>query len=206
MDAIKEQAMARGRHRLSVWQMVGFSLALAVGAFAASARPALAHTRVEIGPYTVVVGWLHEPPIVGERNALIVEIAQGNTPVEGAEAGLDLELLYGGRTFRANLAPTTTAGLYTADLFPTVRGQYEMRLFGTLGNTAVDETLEPEEVFSAERLQFPEAQPDPLDLQTQLNALQGQVQTSRRLALGGLIIGLAGVGLAAFTLWQRPSA
>lgn len=204
MDSIGQQKV-NGRPRyLSLWQALGLSLALAVGAFAASARPALAHARVEIGPYTVVIGWLHEPPIVGERNALTIEIGQADAPVEGAEAGLDMEVLYGGRTFRANLAPTTTAGLYTADIFPTVRGQYEVRLFGTLGETAVDETLEPEEVFAADRLQFPEVQPDPRDLQTQIDTLQGQVQTSRWLALGGLIVGLAGVGLAGFSLFRRP--
>lgn len=204
MDAVRKQGASNRRRRLSVWQVVGICLALTLGALVTPARPALAHTRVEIGPYTVVVGWLHEPPIVGERNAFAIEIMQAGAPVEGAEAGLDMEVLYGGRTYRANLSPATTSGSYTADIFPTVRGQYEVRLFGTLGDIVIDETVEPEEVFAADRLQFPEAQPDPRDLQAQLDTLQGQVKTSRWLALGGLIVGLIGVGLAGFNL-RRPS-
>jgi hypothetical protein len=173
-----------------------------------AARPLLAHSRVEIGPYAVVVGWLHEPPIVGERNALVIEISEGDVPVEGAEASLDVELLYAGRTFRTNLTPSLTPGVYTAELFPTVRGQYALRLFGSIGDLEVDETVEPEEVFPASRIQFPESQPDAGELQrafqADLSALESQLQTARLLAIIGIVAGLLGASLAAYALWKRP--
>lgn len=166
-------------------------------------QSALAHTRVEIGPYVVVVGWLVEPPIVGERNALTVAITREDQPVEGAEATLNAEMLYAGRTFRVNLNPTATPGLYTAEIFPTVRGQYAVRLFGTLGDVAVDEVIEPEEVFPADRIQFPEAQPDPRALQEEITALESELQTARVLAMAGLGVGALGLILAAFSLFRR---
>ena len=55
---------------------------------------ALAHTRVEVGPYAFVIGWLQEPAIVGERNALTIEITEDEQPVSGAEATLVAYVMY----------------------------------------------------------------------------------------------------------------
>jgi hypothetical protein len=156
-------------------------------------QSAKAHERVEIGPYVVIVGWLVEPPIVGERNAIIVEISEDEQPVTGAEAGLDVELVYGAETFRANLNPTAVPGHYTVDVFPTVRGQYGLRLFGELGETAVDETIEPEEVFPGDRIQFPEPLPDPRQLHAQITFLEAQLQSTRTIsyvAVGTAVVAL----------------
>lgn len=156
-------------------------------------RSAKAHTRVEVGPYAIVVGWLVEPPVIGERNAVIVEVHEDEMPVAGVEATLDTEFLYGGQVFRANLNPTETPGLYTAEIFPTVRGQYEVRLFGSINDFAIDEVLQPEEVFPASRIQFPEAQPEPRDLQQQIMMLEAEVRSSRLLAMVGLATAALGV-------------
>ena len=165
-------------------------------------QAAYAHTRVEVGPYAVVVGWLMEPPVIGERNAVIVEVheIEGNIPVSGVDATLDAEFMYGGQVFRANLNPTETPGLYTAEIFPTVRGQYSVRLFGTIEDLEVDEVIEPEEVFPASRIQFPEAQPEPRDLQQQIVGLEAEVQSARTLAMIGLGIGVLGLIIGAFGL------
>ena len=165
-------------------------------------QSAFAHTRVELGPYAVVVGWLVEPPVIGERNAVIVEVHKidGNVPVSGVEATLDAEFVYGGQVFRANLNPTETSGLYTAEIFPTVRGQYAVRLFGTIEDFEIDEVIEPEEVFPASRIQFPEAQPEPRDLQQQIRALQSDVQSVRTLAMIGLGVGILGLFVGAIGL------
>ena len=159
---------------------------------------AFAHERTTIGDYVVVVGWANEPPIVGERNAVLLQVSQGDQPVDGVEANLNLELLYGGRSFRSNLIPTGKSGEYRAELFPTVRGKYQVHLFGKLGEQAVDQTIEPEEVFAADRLQFPEVQPDLREMQTQVETLQGQLQTAQWIGYGGLALGLISLLLALF--------
>ena len=156
----------------------------------------LAHTRVEAGPYAIVVGWLVEPPIVGERNALVIEISEGETPVAGAESDLRAELVYGAQTFRTNLDPTDESGIYTATIFPTVRGQYAVRLFGTLGGMEIDETIEPEEVFSADRIQFPEPLPDARELERQIISLENELQTTRTFSYIALALALLGMVVA----------
>ncbi len=163
-------------------------------------RSVFAHTRVEVGPYAIVVGWLVEPPVIGERNAVTIEVHEGDAPVVGVEAALDAEFMYGGQVFRANLNPTDTPGLYTAEIFPTVRGQYVLRLFGSIGDLEVDEMLEPEEVFPASRIQFPEAQPEPRELQQQIVMLDAEVQAARTLAMIGLGVGVIGLLVGVFTL------
>ena len=168
---------------------------------------ALAHERVEIGPYVVIVGWVNEPAIVGERNALFLEITENDEPVTGVEATLDAELLYGGRTFRSNLTPSLTSGQYTVEFFPTVRGQYSVRLFGSIGETELDEVVEPEEVFSAERIQFPEAEPSVRELQRetqqQMDALENRLQTAQTVAYLGAGSGLVGIVLAVWSLRRK---
>ena len=168
-------------------------------------QTALAHTRVEVGPYAIVVGWLAEPPIVGERNALTIEITENELPVAGAEATLDVEVLYGGRTWRVNLNPTNTPGLYTATLFPTVRGQYTVRLFGALPNAEIDVPVDPEEVLPASNLHFPQPLPDTIALQEQVNQLQAELQSARTLSYLGGGVGLLGVALGLVGLLRRRS-
>lgn len=170
-----------------------------------NAATTLAHTRVEVGPYAIVVGWLVEPPIVGERNALVVEISEGETPVADAESDLRAELVYGAQTFRTNLNPTDDPGVYTATVFPTVRGQYAVRLFGTLGDLEIDETIEPEEVFSADRIQFPEPLPDTRELERQIITLEDELQTTRTFSIIALGIGLLGVVIAVVAILKNKN-
>lgn len=171
---------------------------LLLTAFCLLLTPAVhAHTRVEIGPYLVVVGWENEPVVAGERNALVFAFSEGEQPVTGVEATLDAEVIYGGRTTSVNLSPTETPGSYAAELYPTVRGQYSVRLFGMVGETAVDQVIEPEEVLPAAQLQFPEPLPDTLELQQRIDALEGQAQSARTVAFVAAAVGLLGLILAA---------
>lgn len=199
---------AHGWHK-SLWYW-GTAVACAFLFAILTTQSAKAHSRVEVGPYALVVGWLTEPPLVGERNAITIEISQiaDEQPVTDAEGGLDVELLYGAQTFRTNLNPTTTPGLYTADIFPTVRGQYSIRLFGTLGDTEIDEVLEPEEVFPAERLQFPEPAPDTRELQAQIVELYDTTRALRWQALAGISIGVLGIitAVVAFVRARKPTS
>ncbi len=184
----------------------GTAVFLAIIGLTSAANTALAHTRVEVGPYAIVVGWLQEPPIVGERNALTIEITEDEQPVTGAEATLDLEVLYAGRIWRVNINPTETPGFYTAVLFPTVRGQYTAHLSGSLGSTTVDVQVDPEEVFPASNLHFPQPLPDTLALQEQVEQLQADLQAARTWSFIAVGIGGLGILLALAGLLRRKSS
>lgn len=189
--------------RLFSWFGTSFLLVLL---WLAAATPTIfAHGSTQVGPYNLVVGWVNEPPIVGERNAILLIITEDATgePVVGVEATLDAEILYGAKTFSGNLNPTTTPGEYTLELIPTVRGQFNLHLSGTIGETEVELTTEPEEVFAAARLQFPEAPPDTLALTEQINTLTTALQQTRTLALAGIGVGIIGLVLGLLGLWRR---
>ncbi len=195
-------------HKKNVWFRRGLrgQLATVLALFLMSLLPVLslmAHTRVEVGPYAIVVGWEVEPPVVGERNAVTIEVTEDEQPVVGAESGLDLEFLYGGRAFRANINPTETAGLYTAEIFPTVRGQYSVRLFGEIEGVEIDEVLDPEEVFAASRIQFPEAEPEPRELQQQIDTLNSELASARTMAFVGIGVAVLGLITAVIGLIKR---
>ena len=173
--------------------------------FAAATPTLFAHASTKIGPYNLVVGWVNEPPIVGERNAILLIITEDATgePVIGAEASLEAEVSYGPKTFSGNLNPTTIPGEYTLELIPTVRGQFNLHLSGTIGQTEVDVTTEPEEVFAAARLQFPEAPPDTLALTEQIATLNADLQQARTLAFVGVGLGVIGLALGLVSLWRK---
>ena len=195
--------LSRNARLMLLW---GTAVFLALVGLTRSTHTALAHTRVEVGSYAIVVGWLQEPPIVAERNALTIEITEDEQPVSGAEATLDIEVLYAGRTWRVNMNPTDTPGLYTAVLFPTVRGIYTTRIFGTLPNADVDVEIDPEEVMPASNLHFPEALPDTIALQQQVDQLQTDLQAARTWAFVGVGGGVLGVLLGFVGLLRRGSS
>jgi hypothetical protein len=171
----------------------------------ANVRQALAHARVELGPYVLIVGWENEPVIVGERNAIVIEVTEEGVPVEGLESSLDVEVLYAGRTFSGNLAPTSTPGLYAVELLPTVRGQYTVHLEGVIGNINIDEMAEPEEVLPASVLEFPESQPETRALQEEIAELDSRLQTAYNLAIIGVALGVIGVSVGVFSLVRNRS-
>lgn len=166
------------------------------------AQTALAHERVELGPYVVIVGWENEPVIVGERNAVTVEVSRDGQPITGLEGTLTLELLYAGRAYRGNMHPAGQPGHYRAEVFPTVRGQYTVHLQGQIEDLAVDERVDPEEVLPARVLQFPEPQAEVRDLQQRLDDVESRLQTAYAIALAGLIVGLLGMAVA-IVGWRR---
>ena len=162
--------------------------------------PAFAHEQSEIGPFIVVTGWENEPVIVGERNALVLQITRDGAPVDGLEADLKVQVSYAGRTFIGNLEPTGESGWYRVPILPTVRGQYDVLLTGTVDGVAINGTIEPEEVLSASTLQFPEMPPDN---QTLADRLADEIQTIQKLAIAGIAIGIIGLALSGANMARR---
>ena len=137
---------------------------------------------------------------MGERNALYFEFYENDEPLVGVESGLDLTVNYAGETFRGNLNPKPEAGAYSMDILPTIRGQYQVLLSGAIGDTPINELLEPEEVLPASVLQFPEAPLDAAAMQANMDDLAGQLQTMQLLALGAIVLAVIAIAVALFSL------
>ncbi len=192
-----------------------FSLLLALLLTLSVVGVSSAHEHIPVGPYEVVLGWAIEPVIVGQLNAITIDVTtteeheeegegeeheeneEHGEPVEGLESTLDAEISYGGQVYPGELEPVFGApGSYAIDIIPTVPGQYEVHLAGTIGEETVDLVVEPEEVSVADALQFPQTAADNLSLSNRLAALQTNLTTAYVLGGLGILLGAAGLFMA----------
>ncbi len=157
---------------------------------------ASAHTTVTNGPYNVEIGWLDEPPIVGQMNAIVMNLSTSDgksTPVTDPISGLTLTVSYGGQSKVLTLQPLgeDTPGQYVAPMLPTVAGLYTVDVTGKLGTTDVKVEVQPEEVQAPDSVQFPKV----------AAASTGSgFGLAGWLALAGLVIALAALVLAVLAL------
>jgi hypothetical protein len=194
--------------------------ALAAGALSLGAvHPALAHDVHPFGPYTVALGWLHEPAFVGFDNAVQVLVKQGDTAfTDITDKDLTVAVSVGGKTLDPQpLTPTAdpdtglgTPGEYEFHFIPTVPGAYTFHLTGKIKDTPVDETVAAGDktfnlVQDATAVQFPVKVPSTTDLSTKLDRVSARVDRveSRPDALptalvalaAAIVLGGAGIGL-----------
>lgn len=151
----------------------------------------LAHESITVGDYTIEVGWLSEPPIVGQNNAIVVNVSttSDEQPVEDVSS-LTLTISYGGQQKSLTLEPLDehSPGQFVGPVLPTVAGEYTVIFGGTLGDTPVEAETHVEEVQPADTLAFPS-----VDSTTQETNSFGRTEW---LAVAGLLSGLAGLILS----------
>jgi hypothetical protein len=177
-------------------QMKRWGVILIVVVALALTSTALAHERIVLGDYAFVLGWLEEPPVVGLKNAALVEVttAQDDKPVEGAEGTLTAHIVYGGKSKELLLRPLAgQPGTYVGDFIPTRRGTYTLKLGGSINGQPIEVSNEIEEVGSLDSLTFPEPQ---IDLQKSIEALSSELNSTRTFAIVGAALGTIGLVLA----------
>ena len=164
---------------------------LAIVALVLNFQLAFDHESITIGDYTVEVGWLSEPPIVGQQNAIVVNVSKTGDaqPVEDVSS-LTVTVSYGGQNKTLTLQPLgeNTPGQFIAPVLPTVPGQYTAILGGKLGETLVDASTQVEEVQPASTLQFPIIAS--ADQSADLGVLNWLIYVSLLIGLIALILGV----------------
>jgi len=185
---------------------------LAIG-LASVATPVAAHIVKQVGPYTVALGWVHEPTYVGQLNAVqvVIKDAKGN-PVSDLSAD-DLKVVVstaGQQSDPMSLVPTFDpdtglgiAGDYEAPMFPTAPGDYTFHVTGTIHSTKIDETATSSDttfdsVVDPSAVQFPSKLPAVGDLATRLERVDARAQSqisaandAKSSAQGALVVGVA---------------
>ncbi len=179
---------------------------------------ALAHERRDVGTgYQLVVGWMVEPALEGQKNGVDIRVIRKDTtqPVEGVEKTLKVEITHiaSGTSRIFNLRTIfRDPGHYTADLIVTAPGVYRMRFFGAIEATQVNETFSSRgagggfnDVESAADIQFPvrvaevrEIEAVARRLEQENRELNGRVATASGLAIAG--VGLGALGAVAGTV------
>lgn len=156
----------------------------------------LAHNTIIVGDYEIEVGWLIEPPIAGQENAIVVHVVDTSDvdeqPVEDVSS-LTLTLSYGGQTKAMDLVPLgeDQSGQFMSPVIPTIPGEYEVIFGGTLGETEVDAETHVEEVQPASVLEFPAVEHE------------ASAAGNNWLVWLSLLVGLIGVGLGVTALRKQ---
>lgn len=132
----------------------------------------LAHEGVNVGNYEIEAGWLDEPPVVGLRNAVVINVADTTDEAKKVDVSqLLVTIAYGGQTKALKLQPLNeeSKNQYIAPIIPTVAGEYTIQLRGKIANEVVDSDVAIEEVTPTDSLAFPNVpgqptQPAPIRL------------------------------------------
>jgi hypothetical protein len=159
---------------------------------------AYAHTTVQVGDYEVEVGWVSEPPIIGQQNAVVVNVSDTTSlDAEVDVSNLIVNVTYGDQTKTLTLQPLSeeSTNQYVAPILPTIPGQYTVQLRGKVGDTDANADVQIEEVESADVLAFPSLAAS----QSQQNS---GLNWSDWLAVIGLVSGLGGLTLG-FLAFRR---
>jgi len=181
-------------------------LTLAVGATAG----ALAHVEIDVGDgqYVMEVGFRDEPAYLGLPNALTLSVERyatgGTEPVNDLAATLSAEVSRDGQVMTLPLVPVGE-GDYEATFVPTATGDYTFRISGTIGEATVDEsvtsgptTFDSVEPLSA--IEFPQALPDPGQLQAAVTDANATAAAARTLGVAGVVAGVLGLIVGALAL------
>lgn len=136
--------------------MVVMVLALAAG-------NALAHNSKLVAgeQYRMSVGFIDEPIYTNERNGLDLAIRRAGEKetVPDLEAGLKAEIISPDGKSRREMVVRPrygNPGRYTFDVLLTQPGTYSVRVWGTLDDTAFDQTFDLSEAKPLTELRFPE--------------------------------------------------
>lgn len=107
-----------------------------------------AHEGREAGEYEIHFGWRNEPAYSGLFNGPEIfvslhDAAEGEAFSADIEVALQAEVTFGSETTSVTFEPAWgETGHYIADLIPTLPGDYVFRVFGTIGETEVNETFD----------------------------------------------------------------
>ena len=157
--------------------------------------PVAAHTVEHAGPYTLEIGWQHEPTYVGESNGVQIIVSQGaDKPVNDLkEDDLSVVVTTGGQDSDAlTFEPAFDLeegdgpfGQYNAAIMPTAPGDYTFHITGSIHGTKVDITVTSgDQTFDTVKgttdIEFPAKLPTLTELNTkvgQIDARWGSVQS-----------------------------
>lgn len=174
-------------------------------------RLAWAHGHTHVGDYELVIGFTGEPAYAGEPNGLDLRVTNttNDEPVTGLEETLQAEIIYGASKREVPLrAAFGEEGSYTANILPTVAGDYTWRIWGEIEGTPVDVSMTSgpdsfSSIASKEEVSFPAAEPLAADVMT--TAMGAAQNAQLALLVGGLGLIVGAIGLVVGLLGMRAA-
>jgi len=136
---------------------------------------AYGHTIDAVGDYRVEIGWMNEPVVSGETNALefyasplipcpeiseplkCAESQEFQNGIEGLKKTVKIQLIYKDESLTLPLSPDhDIPGKYYAFVNPTVSGFYQANILGTIQETTISLSMHPPKVAERSYIEFPE--------------------------------------------------
>lgn len=136
---------------------------------------AYGHTVDAVGEYRVEIGWMNEPVVSGETNAIEFYVSPMNpcpeiqdpikcaesqefqNGVEGLKKTVKMQLIYKDESITLPLSPDhNISGKYYAFVNPTVSGFYQANVLGSINETPISLSMHPPKVAERAYIEFPE--------------------------------------------------
>ena len=137
--------------------------------FPSIAISAFGHTVDSVGEYRVEIGWMNEPVVSGETNAiefyvsplesgLSLEDQVFKNGIADLKKTVKIQLVYKDESITLPLSPDhNIPGKYYAFVNPTVSGFYQANILGTIKDTPISLSMHPPKVDERSYIEFPEA-------------------------------------------------
>ena len=197
--------------RRMLWRALGALILLATLAVPLVAS---AHQTITDAGYDIEYGWLNEPVIINQPNALVVNITKHSatttdttaTPAAVDVSGLVVSASYGGQIKTPTLQPLgeDTPGQFVAPIMPTVAGKYTIQFSGKIDGTDIQTIqVEPEEAQPQDVVQFPSLPDAASALSARVDAAQAQASTAQTIAIVGVVLGLIGTAIGVYGLLRK---
>ncbi|KER06787.1 hypothetical protein AAA799E16_00509 [Marine Group I thaumarchaeote SCGC AAA799-E16] len=148
-----------------------FLLLLIPGSFGV----AYGHTIDAVEEYRVEIGWMNEPVVSGETNAIefyvspltpcpeilepmkCAESQEFHNGIEGLKKTVKMQLVYKDESISLPLSPDhDIPGKYYAFVNPTVSGFYQANILGSINETPISLSMHPPKVAERSYIEFPE--------------------------------------------------
>lgn len=134
-----------------------------------------AHTVDAVGEYRVEIGWMNEPVVSGETNAIefyvsplapcpeipepikCAESQEFQNGIEGLKKTVKMQLIFKDESITLALSPDhDIPGKYYAFVNPTVSGFYQANMLGEIEDTPISLSMHPPKVAERAYIEFPE--------------------------------------------------
>jgi hypothetical protein len=129
---------------------------------------AYGHTIDSIGEYRVEIGWMNEPVVSGDTNAIefyVSPLVSGldlkdqvfKNGISGLNKTIKIQLVYKDESIMLPLSPDhNILGKYYAFVNPTISGFYQANILGIIEDTPISLSMHPPKVEERSYIEFPE--------------------------------------------------
>jgi hypothetical protein len=204
------------------WRAIAPAIILATVVVLATASPASAHERRDVGAFKFTVGWGDEPAFAVGKNSVQLILADANGPVTDVTDTIKVVVSTGDQTMpEMTVRPAFrvgafgTPGDYRAYMFPSRPGTYTFHFTGTIHGQAIDEKFTSSattfgNIEDPAAIAFPVKDPSVGQLADKVAAVEARPvaksEDSKGLAIAGIALGAVALVVSVVSVTRKRTA